>query len=427
MSTPLPIRANDLFISYGHADWKAVKPVLDWLDKSAGLKLWYDMRSGSAAQRTTDVLSRGIESARGALFFISPNWGASAWCRDEHEVALTERRRNEEYIVVAGKIAETEVPAWFQTAQVLDFGKFDLAAASALLRSLAPNPPLRVDNDQDIYYAGPWRNQGSAVRKALRILLEMGWRLVGDPQDHSRFDDSVPRITTIIQSCRGLVALLPYRPGSESHNTSPWVLDEIRIAQQLGRPYAVLGEPGAEVPANLVRGAYGSRVLPLSGNGLDERSRNTLQAFDDMIGHVPHSSAGTYSFYAGPLLGDTAESDTLVSVIERVTNMTCVQGRYVTGQHAQEAVVKQIRGAAFVIADVTDDNRDALIQAGIARGANVPLHLTCRVPADGSRQTRFMLQDMEINWYSDPLERLGATYRIARRYRRRVLTPATEI
>jgi TIR domain-containing protein len=427
MSTPLPIRANDLFISYGHADWEAVKPVLDWLDKSAGLKLWYDTRSGSAAQRTTDVLSRGIASARGALFFISPNWGASAWCRDEHEVALTERRRNEEYIVVAGQIAGTEVPAWFQTAQVLDFGQFDLAAASALLRSLTPHPPLRVDNDQDIYYAGPWRNQSGSVRKALHILREMGWRLVGDPQDHPRFADSLPRITAIIQSCRGLVALLPFRPGSEPHNTSPWVLDEIRIAQQLGRPYVLIAEPGAEVPASLVRSAYGSRVLALSDNGVDERSRNTLQAFDDMIGHVPHSSAGTYSFYAGTLHGDTAESDTLVPVIERVTNMTCVQGRFLPGQHAQEAIVDQIRGAAFMIADVTDDNHHALIQAAIARGANVPLHLTCRAPADGNRQTHFMLQDMEINWYTDPLERLGATYRIARRYRRRILTPAAEI
>jgi hypothetical protein len=53
----------------------------------------------------------------------------------------------------------------------------------------------------------------------------------------------------------------------------------------------------------------------------------------------------------------------------------------------------------------------------------VPLHLVCRLPADRNRKTRFMLQDMEVNWYSNPLERIGAIFRIARRYRRRVLTP----
>jgi TIR domain len=81
MSTPLQKRANDLFVSYGHADRTIVNPVIDWLRKAAGLRLWYDASSGSPAQRTTDLLSRGIESARGALFFISPNWGASTWCR----------------------------------------------------------------------------------------------------------------------------------------------------------------------------------------------------------------------------------------------------------------------------------------------------------------------------------------------------------
>jgi hypothetical protein len=106
--------------------------------------------------------------------------------------------------------------------------------------------------------------------------------------------------------------------------------------------------------------------------------------------------------------------------------MTCVLGQNLAGQHAQEAIVNQIRGAAFVIADITDDNRNALIESGVARGANVPLHLICRLPADRNRKTRFMLQDMEVNWYSSPLERIGAIFRIARRYRRRVLTPTFE-
>jgi hypothetical protein len=148
---PLQKRANDLFISYGHDDRTTVKPIVDWLSKSAGLRLWHDVSSGNAAQRTTDLLSRGIESARGALFFISPNWGASTWCRDEHEVALTQRRGNNEFIVVAAQIAKVEIPRWFQASQVLDLQEFDVLSALALLRSLTPDPPLRVDNSQDIY------------------------------------------------------------------------------------------------------------------------------------------------------------------------------------------------------------------------------------------------------------------------------------
>jgi TIR domain len=426
MSTPLPKRANDLFISYGHADQKIVEPVVDWLSRSAGLRLWYDASSGSAAQRTTDLLSRGIESTRGALFFISPNWGASTWCRDEHEVALIQRRSNDEFFIVAVQIAKVEIPTWFRTSQVLDFHQFDVPSASALLRSLTPNPPPRVDNEQDVYYSGPWSNRSGAAKKAVHILRQMGWRLVGDSQDHSKFVDAVQRITAIIQSSRGLIALLPFRPGNDPHHTSPWVLDEVRIAQGLDRPYLIMAEQGVVAPQELVARSYGGRVLPLSDDELGEQFHSTLQAFDEILGHVPHSNTGTYSFFAASLLGDATESDALVSVVETVTNMTCVQGRDLTGQHAQEAIVEQIRGAAFVIADVTDDNRNSLIESGIARGAGVPLHLICRLPENSSRKTRFMLQDMEINWYSNSLERIGAVYRIARRYRRWVLTSTTE-
>jgi hypothetical protein len=64
VAVPLPERPNDLFVSYGHSDRSIVEPAVDWLDKSVGLELWYDATSGSTAQRTTDLLSRGIESAR---------------------------------------------------------------------------------------------------------------------------------------------------------------------------------------------------------------------------------------------------------------------------------------------------------------------------------------------------------------------------
>jgi hypothetical protein len=154
MFTPLQKRPNDLFISYGHADRAVVEPIVDWLDNSAGLELWHDASSGNAAARTTDLLSRGIESARGAFFFLSPDWAASTWCKDEHEVALVQRRTNDEFLVLAGQVADVEIPVRPQASQVLDLRKFDLPAAAALLRSLSPNRPQRLDNDQDVYYAG---------------------------------------------------------------------------------------------------------------------------------------------------------------------------------------------------------------------------------------------------------------------------------
>ena len=67
MATPLHKRPNDLFVSYGHGDRAVVDPLVNWLRKSAGLKLWYDVSSGGAAQRTTERLARGTGNAAADL------------------------------------------------------------------------------------------------------------------------------------------------------------------------------------------------------------------------------------------------------------------------------------------------------------------------------------------------------------------------
>ena len=144
---PIQKRPNDLFVSYGHADRARVDPIVDWLQRSAGLKIWYDAASGDASKRTTSLLANAIQSARGSIFFLSSNWKASTWCEDEHEFALTERRSNDGYLLVAIRIDDLELPPWFRIANVLDFRQLDARAAAGLLRSMVPHSPDRFDND----------------------------------------------------------------------------------------------------------------------------------------------------------------------------------------------------------------------------------------------------------------------------------------
>jgi len=80
-AVPLQKRPNDLFVSYGHADKARVDPIVNWLRHDVGLKVWYDALSGNAAERTSSLLANAIQSARGALFFLSQNWQASTWLR----------------------------------------------------------------------------------------------------------------------------------------------------------------------------------------------------------------------------------------------------------------------------------------------------------------------------------------------------------
>jgi hypothetical protein len=420
---PLQKRPNDLFVSYGHVDRAHVDPIVNWLRHSVGLKVWYDAISGNAAERTSTLLANAIQSARGALFFLSPNWAASTWCEDEHEFALTERRSNAAYSVVAVQIDDLELPRWFKIANVLDFRQLDARSAAALLRSMVPNPPARLDNDQDVYFAGPWSRPSRGAERAVKLLHEVGWRLVGDSPDRPHFPDARQRIASIIDTSRALVAVLPFDGSKQPDCTSPWIMDEVQIASDRGRPYLLLAEGGVQIPAKLANGAFRGGPIPLSDSGPDSSFPQTLTDFDAELAQHSHSDAGAYSFLATSLLGDQQEMDDLISVIERASSMVCVLGQGLTGQHAQQAIVERIRNAAFVIADVTDDNRNSLVGAGIARGAGTPLHLLCRLAPGARRETRFMFRDMEVNWYENSVERLGAVYRIASKYRRRVLTP----
>jgi TIR domain len=416
-------RPNDLFVSYGHADKTIVDPIVEWLRRSAGLKIWYDAASGDGSKRTTTLLADAIQSARGSLFFLSSNWRSSTWCGDEHEFALTERRSNDAYLLVAVQIDGLEIPPWFKIANVLDFRQFDARSAADLLRSMNPNPPVRVDNDQDIYFAGPWSKPSNSAKSVLRSLHDMGWRLVGDSPDYPHFQDAVQRITSIIDTARGLVAVLPFDGAKQPDHTSPWIMDEVRIAHLHGHPYLLVAENGVQIPPELIAGAFGSKVIQVSGDGPDASLEDALRNFDDELVRRPHSDARSYSFLATSLLHDLRDTDDLVSVVERASNMSCVRGQGFTGQHVQQAIIERIRRAAFVVADVTDDNRNSLIEAGVALGSGTPLHLLCQAPSSDSRKKRFMFEDREMNWYETPLERLGALYRIAKMYRRRVLTP----
>lgn len=267
MAQALQKRPNDLFISYGHPDKPVVDAIVRWLQHSAGLKIWQDDVDGDASRRTTTLLEKGIESSRGSLFILSSNWKASTWCEDEYNFALTERRDNDAFLVVAVRIDEVEIPPWFKLSNVLDFRQFDARSAAHLLRSLAANPPVRLDNEQDVYLAGPWRNMSTIAASAIDAMHKTGWRLIGDSPDHPYYKEARQRITAIINTSRGLVGVLLYDESRAPVFASPYILDEVRIARAHACPYLLFAEDGVQIPVDVAADAFGGSVIPLRNGG----------------------------------------------------------------------------------------------------------------------------------------------------------------
>jgi hypothetical protein len=199
-------------------------------------------------------------------------------------------------------------------------------------------------------------------------------------------------------------------------------MEEARWAVGLGKPLLLLAEPGVVPPAGLLQAAFRGGAVTLAA-GLQGRGAlaEVLEDFEVTMQHVAHDDTGAFIFLAASLVGDPSAADDVASVIERASNMSCVRGERLFSANVQYAIIDLIRRAAVVIADVSDDHRNILIEAGIAMGTGTRLKLICRRPSSGNLPKKaFMFEGLELNWYETAEERLGLCYYLARQFRRHV-------
>jgi hypothetical protein len=256
-------------------------------------------------------------------------------------------------------------------------------------------------------------------RISLPLTRDHGFRLIGDSPDYPAFDAD-HRVRRIIESCGALVAVLPYRNDAANGFTSPWIVAEISLARDIGRPYLLFAANGVELDPALTAAAIGQQAFPLPPSSEDLELRAILDRLQEEYHSSPRKA---FSFFATSLRDQDRETERAISLIEQVTSMPCLLGQKLVGQHAQKEIIELIKNAEFVLADISENHANSLIEAGIARGAGTRLHLMCKPALSGELRTRFMFRDLEVNWYTNALERIGIPHRIARMYRRRVFCP----
>ena len=413
-------RENDFFVSYGHADVARVAPLIDLLRRTCGLRVWFDSVDGNAAVRSSELLAGAIGNARGVLFCLSEAWKRSTWCKNEYEVSLSEQRLHEGFEIVCIRLDDVEAPGWFNVAEIIDLREADGNSIGRLLRSLSSDVPHRFDNAEDVYLAAPWSRPSSLARESFEQLARTGWRLVGDAPNLTHL--GVRRIEAIQRTTRGVVAIMPHEPSQAEGATSPYILEEARLACKLGLPLLLLAEPGVTAPSDVLAGAHCQATFPLEAGEQGRVALSTmLEGFETILQHVSHDDTGAFIFFAGSLRDDPAKADAISSVIERSSNMRCVRGDRLSADNVQAAILDRIRRAAVVIADVSDDHRNTLIEAGAAMGSGTRLKLMCREPPSGEPlKKRFMFEGQELFWYRSEEQRLGLCYYFARQFRRRV-------
>jgi hypothetical protein len=413
-------RDNDFFVSYGHSDLERVRPLVDLLRRTCGLRVWFDGVEGNAAMRSSELLASAIGNARAVLFCLSEAWKRSTWCKNEYEVSLSEQRMYSGFDIVCLRLDDVDPPAWFNVAEIIDLRETSPPVIARLLRSLASDVPHRFDNAEDVYLAVPWSRPSPLVRETLEALGRTGWRLIGDAPNLKHLGEK--RIELIQRTTRGVVAVLPFDPSQPNGATSPYIIQEAQLAASLGKPLLLLAETGVRLPPDLVSAAFRATSFTLAPSPEGAASVATLlEDFDNTLHHVTHTDTGAFIFFAASLRGDPSEADDTATVIERASNMRCVRGERLSGGNVQTAIIDLIQRAGALIADVSDDHRNTLIEAGIAMGSGTPLKLMCREPPAGTPlKKRFMFEGQELYWYRTPEQRFGLCYYFARQFRRQV-------
>jgi hypothetical protein len=245
--------------------------------------------------------------------------------------------------------------------------------------------------------------------------VEQGFRLIGDAKDQRGFKTG-DRVERIIASCGAFVGIVPYRGEALAHvDAGPYkyFLREIDYAAKLALPCVIVADP---------------RVSREDGRDQSWRRMDTDApncpasvdaALRDLWENWQPPPQPQYVFLAMDLDSKaTAAGGPIRHLIERITGMPTFVGNEISGGQIQTAIRDKICQAFVVIADITEDNLNTCVEAGMALGAGANVEL---LASGKPRRPPFMLRDLQMPVYEDEVEQVGIIHNIARRYRRRIL------
>ncbi len=421
---PVPQRDFHIFLSHASAD-KAlvVEKLFRWLTDVAGMRVWYDADSLSGGVAFGSALADAILQCRALVVVISKAALQSGWVEEEYQLAMVHQKEFRDFRIIPVLIDDSEVPGFLKTKNYLRMPNAEITIefCDGLLKALSNFDPgmqasLQYGRVRDIYVSRTWRDNESPFADAVcTVFADRGFRLIGDSRDQ-RVDDKT-RVRGIMESCGGLLAVLPHRAGDPG-GTSPYMIEEIQAAADLKLPYAIVAEKGVTVPDALAAKAV--KVIEADA-GTDVSSAVSTAASELSSSWItpPHPH---YVFYATDFDEAHAKRTQIVrKMIERVTAMQCVMGEEIQQAVAtslQQEISEKIIQSFLVVADITGDNLNTIIEAGIARGARVR---TVLISGDQRRDPPFMFRDQQIFYYADDVELLGRVNKLIYPFRRRVI------
>ncbi len=408
---PIRERSYSAFLSCAHAEKALVDRLYSLLSTSAGLPLLYDSDPLSASKADPSVLPNSICQCRALLLIVCKESLDSGWVKEQFDYAVRQRAQHSEFRVISIRIDGYPVPDYLESSKWvhLSNGQIDFNAISDVLEAFYDfDIALDLNQTRDVYVSRSWRESEAALPASVcRAVASAGFRLVGDSKDQLGFDEGA-RCESILQSCGGFLAIAPDRGDGA---TSRYILKEIELAKARNLPGVIVAEPSVKLPD------AGLTVVRVDPAKFDPAQLS--RALEDLKEQWRTPAHPHYVFFGTDLdQANQTRNRKVRSLIQCVTGMSCMMGEDLRGDHIQMQIRDRIARAFLMIADISEDNLNTSVEAGIARGAGTTLHLVAREPR---QRPTFMFRDLQVFYYADDAELVGVVHRILHPYRRRII------
>ena len=431
---PVHKRPYEIFLSHSSTDKKTtVNALYYWLNDIANIRVWYDSADLPKGVQFIPALAQSITQCRSMVIVLSKASIESAWVEQEYNYALNHMAHFRDFKIIPIVVDDVDVPGFLQNQNyiMMPDGQITLDFCDQLLGAIYPgNVTLDPSRSQDIYISRTWRAAESEIADAIcKELAEANFRLIGDRQDHPSFTNERLRVESIVTSCGGMVAILPYRSNSDTTGyTSEFMLEEVYIAMRSQLPTVIFAEEGVELADDIA--GFASNLVINIGRPLapDALSRG----IDYMREHWKSPQKPHQVFFAGSF--ETAIRNHVVQkTIQRITGMQCILGDNIrdANKSVQQAITARISDSSLMIADITGTKRptdsdefevkdpiNTFIELGIARGLNITYYMITNEP---ERRAPFMFRDSQLFRYQDESELIGLIHSLVYPYRRRIL------
>lgn len=343
----------------------------------------------------------------------------TGWVRAQYEAGIKQQALvGRSFSIVPVRTEECDVPDYLQYTRWVDMsgGRFDLNTAGDLLQNLYPSDPMLENwHGHDIFMSRPRRKGETALFVMLRqAAKDLGFRVVCSPAGEDGVRDRARRT---ISGCGGMVVILS---GGMDQAAKNHIFDEIELAQTLNLPYAIVADKSVKLPGGFHKNAV--EILSVAENEEQDESL-LIQKIRTLLSRLqeewiaPPSPA--YIFYGTDLKAEHRHRNHKINrFIQQISLMPCQVGDEIQQGQIQQQIIRLVGNACMMIADVSRENLNTCIEAGIAIGAGVPVVL---ISDDDRHKPPFMFRDRQVWHYKTDLDLLGIVHKLILPYRRNIL------